>query len=426
MEMEKDLENSLKDSGLIGTIPGGNGYKTRVLIVGDGTTLAQAYSGPVANTLQAILGDRILCVPEGPEGKGLNQLVESDFDLVSFAKLTEGEKELGAVSRPLIDLIHFVVTDEGLKNQELIPNLRTLESFYLKRGIAIVVTHLTTMGSTADMRAYSSTLWPAQFDNSSVVMITLQQVDELVYGSVVKDRGRAILSGWGVLPAAPGATPVPPRSNTSPVLGTFIEPELTKNRVGYLITVLELAAKAGWNVCLVAPQISDVATRAIEKLLTEDGLQTDVDLIDKMPESQGKLVEIFSGCDATVWLPDGEHALGQDWRVAIGAAARRPMVVFPSVRTQGYREDPLAASGFAWADTGLDEIASVLFGMDPTTADGAGAFSVWEGRVKTYADARSWEARAQEVLVAYAKALKNVEYERMARVMQNPGKSGRR
>ncbi len=426
MAMNKELINALTNLGLIGTI--GGGYKCRVWIQTDGSVHANAYAGPLANALTNILPDRVLLQDKAAPLAKLFYGVMTEFNPETWTPLRPGDKELGNVGRPYFDLVHLIVTHEGVKNGAL-PEASQLEKTFIGNGIAVVLTQISSMGSGKEMRATSEFLWPMQFGVTTVVNLTLQHVDELLYGSIPKDNGRAVLSGWGVLPQAKDSDgnaiePKPYQAEgmmtsvpRAPKIGTFIEPEITPNRLGYALALIELAAKAGWDLLLIAPDLNKAATAAINSLIVDNELAVDIDLVTKV-ESQLDIVGHLATCDATVWLPDGEHAFGQDWRVAVGAAARVPCVVMPSARTEGYREDAAGAVSFCWTDTGAEEIASILYGMDPTTNDGKPAYDVWRKRVVEYAELRSWPARAEEVLVAYAKALQITEDRRMRRVLR--------
>lgn len=418
MPMNKDLITSLTNLGLIGSI--GGGYKCRAWIQTDGTSSANAYAGPLANALQQLLGeDRVLTQLEHQPLTKLFYGAYEEFHPETWKRLSEraahdaAVEALTPVGRPYFDLVHLIVTSEGVKNGA-IPEPGQIEKL-IHRGIGVVLTQLSTLDGVKEMRAVSQHLWPAAFTTTSVVNVTLQTVDDLIYGTLPKDNGRAVLSGYGVLPAP--KTEPQTLEGRAPKLGTFIEPEMTPARLGYALALIKLAAQAGWDMVLVALGIDKAATRAIEALIIDEELSVDIDIVDKV-ESQLAIVEALGVCDATVWLPDGEHAFGQDWRVAIGAALRRPVVVLPSPRVAGYREDAAGAVSFAWADTGQDEISSILYGMDPTASDGRAPYDVWKKRVEQYAEMKSWGARAEEVLVAYAKALLISEDRRMFRILR--------
>lgn len=412
MALNKDLVTALTNLGLIGSV--GGGYQCRVWIQTDGSAHANGYAGPLANALAELLPGRVLCQMERAEVTKLFYGAQQEFDPETWAALRDGDAELSNKGRPYFDLVHLVVTHEGVK-QGALPTVGQLEKVFTGNGIGVVLTQVSSMGSAAEMRATSEHLWPPVFSSSSVVNLTLQRVEELLYGVTAKDSGRAVLTGFGVLPAVQSAPA--PYEGRSPKLGTFIEPEITKNRLGYALALIELAARAGWDVVLIAPGLDKTAARAIEALVADKELAVDIDVVDKV-DSQGHLVAALAQCDATVWLPDGEHAFGQDWRVAVGAAARVPVVVMPSARVEGYREDPAGAVSFCWTDTGQDEVASLLYGMDPTASDGKPAYDTWQKRVVEYAEVRSWGARAEEALVAYAKGLQITEERRMRRILR--------
>lgn len=421
MAMTKELINALSNLGLIGTV--GGGYKCRVWIQTDGSTHANAYAGPLTNALAQLIPDRVLCMDQKAPLAKLFYGANSQFNPETWAVLREGDKELGSVGRPYFDLVHLIVTHEGVK-QGCLPEAAQLEKSFIGQGIGVVLTQVSSMGSGKEMRATSEFLWPPAFSTTSIVNLTLQRVEELLYGTIPKDNGRAVLTGWGVLPQAKDKDgnaiepkPIGPVEGRVPKIGTFIEPELTANRLGYAMALIELVAKAGWDLLLIAPGLSKQAVAAINALIVDNELAIDIDFVDKL-ESQLDIVGHLATCDATVWLPDGEHAFGQDWRVAVGAAARVPVIVMPSPRTEGYREDAAGAVSFCWTDTGQDEIASILYGMDPSTNDGKPAYDVWKKRVTEYAELRSWSARAEEVLVAYAKALQITEDRRMKRILR--------